>query len=80
MNEQIQQMNRDVAEIEAFKASIEREQVKFPLDSESLKVIHKDLMIPTGQIVYPVVPNPVPDDFSQEATVNGKKYLLHFTS
>lgn len=76
----IDQLKQNILEFEAFAKNIDRQQLTFPLDKRSLEVMHEGLMIPTGVIVYPVVPNTVPDVFSQEATVNGKRYLLNFTS
>ena len=80
MNNDIEQLKKDIQEFEIFKESILRQQVTFPLDKKSYDVVHVDLIVPTGVVVYPVTPNVVPDSFSQEATVNGKRYLLNFTS
>lgn len=71
----IDDLKRDIAILEAWKAHIESEQVDFPLDEASYKVIHADLMLPDGEVSFGLVPY----DESVQAVVDGKKYWL-FTS
>ena len=77
---ELDQIKKDIAEFEEFKKSIDRQQLTFPLDSRSIGVMHEDLMIPTGNIIYPYIDGPItPGSLnSQEATVNGKRFLLAF--
>jgi hypothetical protein len=75
MNEQIQQLKKDIAELEAYKLGIERQQLTFPLDKKSRDVIEKDLMVPTGKVTYPTTVLTV--TAGVEVVVNGKRYLTH---
>lgn len=71
----LDQIKKDIAEFERFKADMERQQVTFPLDTASQIVIHKDLPIPTGQIVYPGDVTSYGAE-AIEAIVNGTRYLI----
>ncbi len=74
----LNQIKADIAELEIFKESIERQQVNFPLDTESRTIIQKDLMVPTGNTILTAL-GPVTSD-SLEVNVNGKKYFLQLAS
>ncbi len=76
MQEDITQLKKDIVDFEALRESINRQQLTFPLDKQSIGVMHEDLLIPTGVVNYPFVPNVVPDIFSVQVSVNGKQYLL----
>ena len=78
MNLDLTQLKKDIAEFEAFKESIDRQQVTFPLDKKSLDVMRKDLMVPTGNNIL-TANGPVTVD-SLEVDINGKRYYLQLAS
>ena len=83
MNEDIKQseigqLKRDIAEFEAFRQSIDRQQLTFPLDKKSYDVVHKDVLVPTGNVLIPYFL--VNYDDAIEIIVKGKKYLIDATS
>lgn len=73
-SKKLEQLKKDIQEIQEFKAKLERRQVDFPLDSLSQKVIHKDLPVPTGAIAAPYTL--ITFDRLLDVTVNDKKYYL----
>lgn len=74
MNENLEQLKKDIAEFESFKNNLDRQQVTFPLDKKSQDVIHKDTLVPTGKVIVPY--SDATYDESIEITVNDKRYLL----
>ncbi len=73
----LDQLKQDIADFEAFKESIDRQQVTFPLDKKSIDVVHKDVLVPTGNIIIPY--NLATYDTAVEITVADKKYLIEST-
>lgn len=49
----LEELTKQVEELEAFKERLERQQLTYPLDVVSKSVIHDNLMVPTGKITYP---------------------------
>lgn len=75
MESEIQQLKKDIAELEAFKAFIERQQLTFPLDKVSQDIVHKDLMVPTGKVTYPADILSYGSD-AIEGIAYGKRYFI----
>ncbi len=76
----LDQLKKDIQEFEDFKNAIDRQQLTFPLDTKSLDVVQKDLIVPTGEVLLAAQD---PDGFtadSQEVDINGKKYFLQLSS
>lgn len=70
----IEQLKKDIMEFESFKESLDRQQLTFPLDKKSYDVVHKDAIVPTGNVVEPY--SLVTFDEAIEMIVKDKKYLL----
>lgn len=69
----LSQIKRQIEELEAYKASIERRQLKFPLDKLSGDILHKDILISTGRTfgIFDFVVN-----VAAEVKLNDKFYLV----
>lgn len=73
----IEKLKNDIEKAKAYKAKLENRQVDFPLDPNSLKVIHKNLLVPTGNVVEPYSLASYTE--SVEIIIGSQKYLLNTT-
>jgi hypothetical protein len=78
MNNDIEQLKKDIQDFEIFKESILRQQVTFPLDKKSIDVVHKDVVVPTGNVIIPY--SLATYDEQVEIEVYGKRYLIDTSS
>ncbi len=72
--QEIDAFKKQVADFKAWKESIERQQLRFPIDIKSLDILNKDVLVVTGEEVVPV--GLLSADTAIEIDVNGTKYWL----
>lgn len=70
MNERLLKIEENITEMEEYRIKRTRQQLISPLDSVSEKIIHKDMLIPSGLTVQPS--GLVTLDTVMQISVNGK--------
>jgi hypothetical protein len=75
MNEEIQKLKIQVEELKRWKLEKEKQQIVFPLDTESTKILQKDLIVATGNEVPIVITDLLA--FGLEVELNGFKRALY---
>ncbi len=74
----INQLKFQIEILESFTSNMTIDQIKYPLDKESIDIANKDTLISNGFLVQPAnLASPYSE--SVQVTLNGKKYLLNTT-
>lgn len=47
----MEQLKKDIASLEEYKRRLDRQQVSFPLDVESLRAARENVLVPTGKVI-----------------------------
>ena len=75
MDNELEQLKRQVQELQRWKESKERQQIEFPLDQQSKDVLKKDLIIVTGRGFFTRANGQIGAYFL-ETNINGKSELI----
>lgn len=74
-NEQkIQQLERQVQELLAWKEQKTRQQISYPLDQQSKEIANRDNLVLTGAIIAPI--GLVPSSHYLPGEINGRQFFL----
>lgn len=71
----IAEIKRKLSDFELYKDTIDREQIKFPLDKDSKVVSRLDLLVPTGMIINTSEIPPFSIEYL-EVGIHDVKYLV----
>lgn len=73
------ELKQQITEFEKFKSEIERNQLKFPLDVNSMEIVTDHAIIIPSQYDFVQLSIAAPFDNAMEVRTQEKKYLLEST-
>lgn len=72
------EIKAQIKEFEEFKNNLERQQLRFPIDSDSKKILYEDVLVPEPD--FTLIPFGLGTyDKATQIVLNGKRYWLTTT-